>query len=368
MPVIARYAIVTTLPLVLLLAGALFGGLLPVIALAWLLVLSVLFDPWLDPPAPAPGADPTWPDRLSAGLAAGQLILVPVTLLGLNNPALSAGAQLALFLGAASFMGQVSHPNAHELIHRARPRLHLLGAAAYVSMLFGHHVSAHRLVHHAHVGTPDDPATPLPGEGFWAYVPRAWAGSIRAGFEAEAALLERADKPAWAPDNPYYTWIAGAVIVLGISLAIGGFLGMIVMLALAGLVHLQILLSDYVQHYGLQRLILQSGRYEPVAAHHSWNAPRGFSSLLMLNAPTHSEHHLHPNRPFTELGQSETEAPKLPYSMPVMAVIATLPAAWRSLMDRRALRVMEAAEARLNGLEGRPNVAEVDLKNLNRAG
>jgi alkane 1-monooxygenase len=40
-------------------------------------------------------------------------------------------------------------------------------------------------------------------------------------------------------------------------------------------------------------------------------------------------------------------APTLPRSLPVMAVIATIPPLWHRMMDRRAARVMEAAAARI---------------------
>jgi alkane 1-monooxygenase len=70
----------------------------------------------------------------------------------------------------------------------------------------------------------------------------------------------------------------------------------------------------------------------------------------MMNAPTHSEHHLHPDRRFDELAAA-TRAPTLPRSLPVMAVIATVPPLWHGLMDRRASRVMAAAAARIEGTE-----------------
>ena len=72
--------------------------------------------------------------------------------------------------------------------------------------------------------------------------------------------------------------------------------GAVVWAALGLHAQVQILLSDYVQHYGLRRAEVQ-GRPVPVAAGHSWNAPHWFSSAFMLNAPRHSDHHAHPARP-----------------------------------------------------------------------
>lgn len=354
MPVIARYAAATVPPLLLLILGAFLGGPFAVLALVWLTLLAAGLDAVLTPPRPGGEDTAPWADRLSAGLAIGHLALIPVVIYGLAHGPSGLGAWLALLFGTASFFGQVSHPNAHELIHRRARWLRSLGMAVYTSVLFGHHVSAHRLVHHRHVGTPDDPNTPLPGESFWAYLPRAWRGSFEAGMIAETDRLERRGDGAWSAANPYYIWVIGGLVALAVAAEAGGIVGFLAFLLLAGLTHLQILLSDYIQHYGLQRLILPGGRVEPVGPHHSWNAPRGFTSLLMMNAPAHSEHHLHPDRPYDRL-HSDTEGPRLPWSLPIMAALATIPPVWHRMMDRRALKVMEAAEARhAAGQVGRP--------------
>ncbi|MEM1273229.1 MAG: alkane 1-monooxygenase [Pseudomonadota bacterium] len=345
MPLIIRYAIITLTPAVFIVFGAFFGGVWPALALIWLTVLTAGMDQIL-PDARADDRAEPWATRLSIGLAILHLALIPTVLAGLGNPNTSFGAQILLFFATASFMGQVSHANAHDLIHRRDRRLFALGAAVYASILYGHHVSAHRMVHHAHVGTPEDPATPRHGEGFWSYVARAWPGNIAAGWEAEVARLSRRNLPIWSQENPYLFWLVGAVLSLAVAVMIGGFLGLVVFLLLIGLVHLQMLLSDYIQHYGLQRLRLPGGRVEPVGPHHSWDAPSGFSALLLMNAPRHSEHHRHPDRPYQALGSAEP-GPRLPYPLPIMAVLAVFPPLWQRVMDRRALKVMEAAKARL---------------------
>ena len=60
----------------------------------------------------------------------------------------------------------------------------------------------------------------------------------------------------------------------------------------------------------------------------------------MVNAPRHSDHHAHPARPYPALRLTpENPRPMLPYSLPVMASIATLPHLWRRVMDRRVARM-----------------------------
>jgi alkane 1-monooxygenase len=92
----------------------------------------------------------------------------------------------------------------------------------------------------------------------------------------------------------------------------------------------QLMLSDYVQHYGLTRATRDDGRLEPVAARHSWNAPQWFSSAMMLNAPRHSDHHAHPARAYPALRlPTAQEAPHLPWPLPVACTLALFPPLWK---------------------------------------
>jgi len=332
---ITRYFVATLPPLIALILGAALGGWWAAAALVWLTILAAGLDHLMSPP-PRGHDHGLAAEALSVTLALGHLALLPLAALAFADPSRNWGETLTLLLATASFMGQISHPNAHELIHRRPRALRRLGAAVYISMLFGHHVSAHRLVHHAFVGTPDDPNTPRPGEGFWAFLPRAWIGSFRAGHAQEA----RRHKPGRLA--PYKVYVGGAALALILAGLIGGLPGLIGFAGLAALAQTQILLSDYIQHYGLSRRTLPSGRLEPVAPHHSWNAPRGFTSFLMVNAPSHSDHHMHPDRPYDML-HIPTGAPLLPWSLPVMAVLATMPRKWRRVMDKRAAREMARA-------------------------
>lgn len=345
MPPMAKYGIVTLVPLICLMAAATVWGGFAWAALIWLTLIAALLDHMLDPPSPAAGnASGTY--TLPILLALGHAAVVPLALIALAQGNLTTAQSIALFLATASFIGQVSHPNAHELIHRKSRTSQALGALVYVSMGFGHHVSAHRLVHHRYVATPQDPNTPHMGESFWHYLPRAWVGSFRAGLRAEVDRLARRGEGPWSLRNPYWLWIGGAAFSAFTALLIAGPIGLLALLGLWLLTGTQILLSDYIQHYGLRRLTLPTGRIEPVGPHHSWNAPRGFSSYLMMNAPSHSEHHLHPDRSYAEIG-ADTAAPNLPYALPIMAMVATLPPVWHRIMDRRAAKVMAAAEERL---------------------
>ncbi|MEO9572492.1 MAG: alkane 1-monooxygenase [Tateyamaria sp.] len=205
-----------------------------------------------------------------------------------------------------------------------------MGAANYASLVFGHHTSAHRLVHHVHAATPKDPATARGGEGFWAYLPRTWAGSFRAGLRAERQRHAGASWPA-----PYVGYIAGAVITLAIAFTLGNVSGVAGVIAMAVYAQIQLMLSDYVQHYGLERQMQSDGSREKMGPQHSWNAPHWHSSAMMLNAPRHSAHHTRPGQAFPQLELDAETMPMLPRSLPVMGMIALVPSLWRRVMDQR---------------------------------
>lgn len=338
------FALFAFLPGLLLALGCALGGGWIWAALIWMggasqIVDTVIARGFADPGDEIAGdkAAPRGTETLSVGLALLHLGLLPAGLLALSGPELGAASRIALFLGLGLFFGQVSNSNAHELIHRGSRGLFRLGAAVYVSLLFGHHVSAHRLVHHRHVATDQDPNSARLGESFWHFLPRALLGSFRAGWRAEAALS--AVRPGRI--NPYLVWVGGGIACALLVLGLTGPAGLGWYLALCLYAQVQMMLADYVQHYGLRRALRPDGRPEPVGPQHSWDAPHFLSSLMMVNAPRHSDHHAHPGRPYPALRLARAAHPRpvLPYSLPVMAALATVPVLWRRIMDRRVARM-----------------------------
>jgi len=334
-----RFAIATLAPAALLALAVLTGGAWGAAALAWMTVLTFALDRLGREAAPTamPGAEFPAGQALSLTLAGAHLALWPLAIHGIGGDSgLGTAERVVAFFAFGLFFGQISNSNAHELIHASPRGPRRLGALVYVSLLFGHHVSAHRLVHHVHVATEADPNSARPGESFWRFLPRAWAGSFRAGLAAENARHARNPRGM----HPYALWIGGATLALALAWAIAGLPGLLALLGLAAYAQAQLLLSDYVQHYGLRRALRPDGSPEPVGPQHSWNAPHRQSSAMMLNAPRHSDHHAHPARPWPAL-ELDAAMPRLPQSLPVMAVIALWPPAWRALMDHRARRVAD---------------------------
>lgn len=326
---VAAFAVAALLPLPLLALGAITGGAALWTAFLYMGLLTILIDQLLPLTAgTAEGDEFPAADALLVGVALGALLALPLTTWALTHAALSGAEQIALFLTTGFWLGQVAHPAAHELIHRPSRALFRLGTLVYTALLFGHHVSAHRLVHHRHVASPEDPNSARSGEGYYRFLLRAWRGSFIAGRQAETALRARG---AGKGLHPYAHYLAGAVLALALAWLIGGGTGILLWAGLALHAQSQILLSDYVQHYGLTRAVRPDGKPEPVTIRHSWNTPHWFSSAVLLNAPRHSDHHLNPSRQFPALRLPE-DAPCLPWPLPLACMIALVPPLWRRLI------------------------------------
>ncbi|SDX23253.1 alkane 1-monooxygenase [Roseicitreum antarcticum] len=347
---VTPFAFATLIPLPLLVLGALWGGVWIAAAVLYLTLFALALDQVLAVAdrAGAEGSEFPAADGLSAVLALAHLALVPLGVAAVAGATgLGMGERVAAFFGFGLFFGQMSNSNAHELIHRGQRGLFSLGQWVYISLLYGHHTTAHRLLHHRHVATPLDPNFPPKGMTFFRYFPRAWAGSFVQGFRAEQArLAARRDDGRGAKRrlNPYVIYVAGAAGFIALAYATLGWPGVAAYLGLAFYAQTQLVMSDYLQHYGLGRQQRPDGSYEAMGPQHSWNTPHWFSSAMMVNAPRHSDHHANPQRPYPAL-RLPADQPMLPLSLPAMGIVALVPPLWRRMMDRRVDRVLARAAA-----------------------
>lgn len=328
------FAIATLSPFLLLICASVWGAPWAWMAVVYITVLIFVLDRWVpraltnaDPEAEFPGSEALLRLLGYAHFAGLGLAIWAVA----ANPALGLAERGLVALAAGLILGQISHPVAHELIHRPGRSVRLMGRLIYTSMLFGHHASAHLRVHHVHVGSRADPNSARWGEGFYRFAMRAWPGGFREGLRAENRMRRNAQ--GFDISHPYVIYCGGSAGLVVLCAGLGGAAAVGTLVFIALYAQVQILLSDYVQHYGLRRATRADGKLEPVGPQHSWNAPHWASSAMTLHAPRHSDHHVTPQRPYPGLQLDAAQMPYLPYSLPVMAVIALVPPVWRRVMD-----------------------------------
>ncbi len=329
------FAAASLVPALCILAGALLGGPWPLAALLSITLLVLAMDRF--------GADfeghvslTRW---LPSAVAIAHFGTLGFTLWAIGqNDALDWGQKIALGIAMGLYAGQVSNSCAHELIHRQNRAARWLGTAVYCSILNGQHVSAHLLVHHVHAGTAKDPCSAPIGRGYYRFLASAVRDEFLAGWQAETARRRQFLRGP----HPYTVYLTAAALSLIAAWLIAGVIGVAALILISAHAQMQLLLSDYVQHYGLRRAVRADGKAMPMGPQHSWNAPQAYSAAMMMNAPRHSDHHLHPSRTFPHLEMKPEEMPTLPYSLPVMGAIALVPPLWRTVMDPR-VRLWSAA-------------------------
>ena len=152
-------------------------------------------------------------------------------------------------------------------------------------------------------------------------------------------MLARKDLPWTDSSNPFWKyWYLQAVMLL-LAFALGGWVGLGLIIWQAGIPIWQLELVNYIEHYGLTRKHLGDGKYEHVQPRHSWNAAHRASNWLLINLQRHSDHHYKPDRRFPVLQTyGNDQAPQLPYGYPIMTMAAMVPPLWRRIMNPRVRR------------------------------
>jgi alkane 1-monooxygenase len=130
------------------------------------------------------------------------------------------------------------------------------------------------------------------------------------------------------------------LLVAGLGIGLGT-RAMAFFLAQGAVAFLLLELINYVEHYGLQRRMLGSGRYERVGSAHSWNASNRLTNWYLFNLQRHADHHIAASRPYWFLRHSP-DSPQLPAGYATMCLVALLPPLWRRIMDPRVAALAAA--------------------------
>ena len=91
---------------------------------------------------------------------------------------------------------------------------------------------------------------------------------------------------------------------------------------------------NYIEHYGLRRFKLESGRYEIVKPHHSWNSNFNIGRITLYELTRHSDHHYRAAKKYQVLDSHE-ESPTLPLGYPASILLSLVPPLWFRVMNPR---------------------------------
>ena len=91
---------------------------------------------------------------------------------------------------------------------------------------------------------------------------------------------------------------------------------------------------NYIEHYGLERRRLVTGKFERVRPEHSWNSAHRVSNWYLFNLARHSDHHYLASREYDRLRHHD-HAPQLPTGYAGMLMLALIPPLWFRVMNPR---------------------------------
>jgi alkane 1-monooxygenase len=221
---------------------------------------------------------------------------------------------------------------AHELGHRHNLFDKWIARLLLLPSLYSHFTLEHNYGHHLKVGTPEDPATARKGEGVYRFFVRSIFQGYRNALEIGSRMLVSQGKPKWMHE---VVWGHIAQVgVLALVVFIGGFNSLVPYLctALIGIITLESV--NYIEHYGLRRQQLASGRYEPMTESHSWNSNHELGRIMLFELVRHADHHYQSTRKYQALRHLD-QSPQLPFGYPGSIILALIPPLWFRVMNPR---------------------------------
>ena len=226
---------------------------------------------------------------------------------------------------------------AHELGHRNNAIEQTMSKMLLMTALYMHFNIEHNLGHHKNVATEKDPASARQGENVYGFIVRSTFGGYFSAWEIENKRLKKLGLSImhWRNQMIWFHLIQMTYLFL-----VGLYFGWIVVpfaIAVGVLGFVMLELINYIEHYGLQRKKLASGRYENVSPKHSWNSDHEVGRIFLYELTRHSDHHYKANRKYQILRRMD-ESPQLPYGYPTSILISFVPPLWFHLMDKEVLR------------------------------
>jgi alkane 1-monooxygenase len=239
---------------------------------------------------------------------------------------------VGMTLNIGVLIGTIGINVAHELGHRTNKWEQTMSKLLLLSALYMHFFVEHNRGHHKNVATDEDPASARLGESIYGFWWRSITQSYVNAWRLEAERLQRMNKPLVSWENEM---IRFQLAQLGYLLAVGLIFGWAmvpyaIMIALVGVLLLETV--NYIEHYGLRRKKLPSGRYENVQPVHSWNSNHELGRIFLYELTRHSDHHFKATRKYQVLRHFE-EAPQLPLGYPASMLMALVPPLWFGYMN-----------------------------------
>ncbi len=223
---------------------------------------------------------------------------------------------------------------AHELGHRKKLYERILGKILLVPSHYTHFFVEHNHGHHLDVSTPEDHSTAKYNQNLYSFWLQSVSGTYVKAWKIQKKLNKINKTPFFSLKNDML-WFTIVQVVYLLSIYIFFNFKVIVVAFVAGIVGFLLLETiNYIEHYGLKRKKLPSGRYERVTEKHSWNSNHILGRILLYELTRHSDHHYKSTKEYQIL-EFHDESPQLPFGYPTSMVLSFIPPLWFSIMNKR---------------------------------
>ncbi|MEL6976676.1 MAG: alkane 1-monooxygenase, partial [Bacteroidota bacterium] len=209
-----------------------------------------------------------------------------------------------------------------------------LGKFLLLPSFYMHFYIEHNFGHHANAATEEDPATARYNQSVYSF----WFTSVfrqyLSAWVIQRKLLSAAKKKFIDINNDmlWYTLFQLTYLVLAFFLFKTQGLLFVLGTGIIGFLLLETV--NYIEHYGLRRKRLTSGRYERVRECHSWNSNHVIGRIVLYELTRHSDHHYKSSKKYQLLDYHDI-SPQMPYGYPTSMVLSFLPPLWFSIMNPR---------------------------------
>lgn len=248
---------------------------------------------------------------------------------------------IGLYLSMAVIIGTCGINVAHELGHRNTWFDKLCARLLLIPALYTHFTNQHNSGHHKNVATELDPATAKYGEMVYTFWIKSIINNYFEAWKLEARKLA-SQNHHWFHYKNEMIWLQiiqiAYLYIIKLNFGLYPMIGAIVA-AFGGILLLETV--NYIEHYGLRRKKLSSGRYEPVSFVHSWNSNHELGRIFLYELTRHSDHHFKSTRKYQILKHYD-ESPQLPYGYPMSILISLVPPLWFKIMNKR-IKVLQSA-------------------------
>lgn len=230
-------------------------------------------------------------------------------------------------LSFGTLLGACGINVAHELGHKNNLMAKVSAVTLLVPSFYSHFIIEHNRGHHKHVATPLDPATSRKNEMVYTFWLRSIVGSYQNAWNLEFSRLERLNHSKIHYKNMmiHFFILQLLYIVLIVSLFNAFVFFVFFMIGIISFIFLETI--NYVEHYGLQRALLPSGRYERVLPKHSWNSNHHLGRIILYELTRHSDHHFMASKKYQVLDHHD-ESLQLPYGYPTSMLMSLVPPLW----------------------------------------